>query len=219
MWAEPGRHHHRTTLGPIFRPKFVRATALKGTTVEGMHVWQRGAAGKAAAVDTVIGPQCVVRGRLEGCGIIRVEGRFEGDIATEGDVIVGEAGEVHASVSARDILVGGLIRGDVQATGRLEILGTGRLTGDINARNLVIAEGAVFTGRCETATAIGPDTRPIVSAPAVVAVESEAPRAAATAVAPRTKEAMVPDPQRSEELRSRLRAVTAVATSSPGLRE
>lgn len=172
-------------------------------------MWQKGLAGKGAAVDTVIGPQCVVRGRLEGCGIIRVEGRFEGEIATEGDVIVGEAGEIQANIAARDVLVGGLIRGDVQASGRLEILGTGRVSGDINARNLIIAEGAVFTGRCETATAVGADTRPIMAARAAV-MEPDGPRAAV--VMTRGKEAASPDTQRSDELRSRLRAVTATAT-------
>ena len=173
-------------------------------------MWQKGPVGKGAAVDTVIGPQCVVRGRLEGSGIIRIEGRFEGEVATEGDVIVGEAGELLANVSARDILVGGLIRGDVHASGRLEILGTGRLTGDVNARNLVIAEGAVFTGRCETTTAIGPETKPIVVAPAVA--EPEATRPATAVVQARGKDLSLPEAQRSEELRSRLRAVTAVAS-------
>lgn len=171
-------------------------------------MWQKAAGPRSGAVDTVIGPQCVMRGRLEGCGIVRVEGRFEGEIATEGDVIVGEAGELVANVRARDILVGGLIRGDVHAAGKLEILTTGRLAGDINARQLVIAEGAVFTGRCETVEAIGPDS------PSVVAhvVPEPAPPMPAPPAPSKAREGQAgSEGARGEELRSRLRAVSAMA--------
>jgi len=169
-------------------------------------MWQKTAGARGAAVDTVIGPQCVVRGRLEGSGIVRVQGRFEGEIATEGDVIVGEEGELVANVRARDVLVGGQIRGDVQATGKLELLASGRLAGDVNARQLVIAEGAVFTGRCETVEAIGPDSPPLVPRPGVEAVPPPRPREAV----------MAADPVRGEELRTRLRAVSALATRVGG---
>ena len=168
-------------------------------------MWQRAAGVSRATVDTVIGPECIVRGRLEGRGIIRIEGRFEGEIDTEGDVIIGEAGELVANVCARDVLLGGRVRGDVRATGRLEILHTGRLEGDINARQLIVAEGAVFSGKCETFEAYGEDTRPVVAQ--VVVAEPVAPRSTAVT----TRAPQVLDGQRAEELRTRLRAVSVTA--------
>ncbi|HVB10753.1 MAG TPA: polymer-forming cytoskeletal protein [Bacillota bacterium] len=171
-------------------------------------MWQRAAGGARAAVDTVIGPGCVVHGRLEGHGIIRIEGRLEGEIDTEGDVIVGEAGELLANVSARDLLLGGRLQGDVRTVGKLEILSTGRLEGDISARQLIIAEGAVFSGKCETFEVYGSDTRPVV--PQVVVAEAGQPRGSAVSVRA-AREAQVLDGQRAEELRTRLRAVSVTA--------
>ena len=101
-------------------------------------------------VDTVVGKSTELRGRLSGTGSVQVEGRFQGEIDVEGDVIIGEDGHVVADVRARDVVIAGHVQGDVKATGRVELLQSAKLYGDMHARQLIVAEGAVFKGACAT---------------------------------------------------------------------
>src|SRR5438067_12815317 len=56
---------------------------------------------------------------------------MNGDLSTEGDLSVGEHGRVKGNVSGRNVVVGGMIQGNVNTTGRLEILATGKVIPDV----------------------------------------------------------------------------------------
>ena len=100
-------------------------------------------------IDTLIGKDSSLTGRLESAGTIRVDGRFEGDIITKSDLVVGEDGQVHGKVKARDITVAGLIKGGLEATGKLELVPTAVVEGEAKMSLLVVEEGAVFQGHCQ----------------------------------------------------------------------
>ena len=110
---------------------------------------QSGSQAPAAAdgrIDTIIGRETEFKGTLVSSGLIRIEGRFEGEIIHNGDIAVGETGVLNANVKARNLTVAGTITGNIDATGKLELLPTARLTGDISVSALVIGEGAAFKG-------------------------------------------------------------------------
>lgn len=98
-------------------------------------------------IETVIGPTADFNGHLKSDGGVRVDGSFEGLIETAGNVIVGEGAKVLADVSARNVSVAGTVKGNVTASGRLEILTTGRVWGDIHVSSFLIDEGGVFRGQ------------------------------------------------------------------------
>ena len=100
-------------------------------------------------IDTLIGKDSSITGKLESVGTIRVDGRFEGDIITKSDLVVGENGEVHGKVKAKDITVAGLIKGELEATGKLELVPTAVVEGEAKMSLLVVEEGAVFQGHCQ----------------------------------------------------------------------
>lgn len=100
-------------------------------------------------VDTLIGQDTSIKGNLEAKGTIRFDGRFEGDVNTAGDIIVGEKGSVKAQVKARMATVAGTINGNMTITEKLELLPTAKIYGDIKVGMLIISEGAVFKGVCE----------------------------------------------------------------------
>lgn len=111
----------------------------------------QGASRKTDGV-TVVGPGAEIRGTLAspGRGLLRIEGRVEGEVHSAGPVEVTETGEVTGSIQARDLTVAGVVRGDVNVSGRLELRATARLFGErIRMRSLVVAEGALFQGLCE----------------------------------------------------------------------
>ena len=99
-------------------------------------------------IENVLGPSTRVEGRLTSDGNIRVDGVFEGKIETAGNVIIGEQARVIADIVANGVQVWGAVKGDICAAGRLEILSSGRVWGDIKVAALLIDEGGILRGQC-----------------------------------------------------------------------
>ena len=99
-------------------------------------------------IETIIGKDTSFQGTIEVKGTIRVDGKFEGQINSNGDIIIGENGEVKAQIQARNALIAGTLQGNISITEKLELLSTGKLYGDIDAAVLSIGEGAIFRGAC-----------------------------------------------------------------------
>lgn len=97
-------------------------------------------------IETIIGRNTHFKGILSGEGNIRIDGKLEGEIAGDGDVVVGEQGEVYAEIKARNVLISGNVKGNINVSAKLEIMNSGRLCGDVRAAILSIAEGALFKG-------------------------------------------------------------------------
>ncbi len=98
-------------------------------------------------IENVLGASARFSGHLQAEGGVRIDGIFEGTIETEGNLIVGKGAQVIADVKAYNITVAGAIEGNVTAAGRLEILSTGRVRGDISTTSLLIEEGGMFHGQ------------------------------------------------------------------------
>jgi cytoskeletal protein CcmA (bactofilin family) len=98
-------------------------------------------------LETIVGAESSFQGNLRSKGSVRVDGKIEGGIAAEG-VIIGERGEVQGDISARTVVVGGKITGNIHATESLELLTKSQVFGDLHAPQLLIAEGAIFEGSC-----------------------------------------------------------------------
>lgn len=99
------------------------------------------------AAETVLSNHIKVEGRVHSTSNIRFDGEMTGDLSTDGDLIVGEHGVVKGNVSGRNVVIGGTIHGNTQTSGRLEILATGRVFGDISVGSLIIDEGGILRGK------------------------------------------------------------------------
>ena len=99
-------------------------------------------------VDTIIGAGTVFVGEVQVKGTLRIDGRVQGKVECSGDVVIGEGGLAEAVVQVRNLKVAGVLKGNVTATGTLEIADTGKLFGDIEVGKLVICDGALFQGQC-----------------------------------------------------------------------
>ena len=96
--------------------------------------------------ETVVGPAISIRGRIEGEEDLRVEGRVEGSIALTETLYVEPSGVVIAEIEARDVVVSGIILGDVTAGNSVTLNKGAKLVGNIRAPRLIIADGASFRG-------------------------------------------------------------------------
>lgn len=106
----------------------------------------RAAATTATSTVCVIGPKTLVKGEVTGDEDVVVDGTVEGQIRITRDLRIGNGGIVRATVEAQSIVISGEVVGDCGAATRVEIQATGRVTGNLRAPRIVIAEGAMFKG-------------------------------------------------------------------------
>jgi len=100
-------------------------------------------------IENVIGPTATFVGELKCDGGVRIDGVFQGSLETMGNVIVGETAKVVANLVGRNISISGAVKGNITASGRLEILSTGLVWGDIQVASFLIDEGGVFSGKSQ----------------------------------------------------------------------
>jgi cytoskeletal protein CcmA (bactofilin family) len=103
-------------------------------------------------IENVVGRSCIVHGDLAADGAFRVDGTIEGSVASKASVVVGESGTVKGNVRAVDVLLAGKIHGNVSCSGHLDIMNTGVIEGDIEAKSLRVEIGGVFAGTSRMGT-------------------------------------------------------------------
>jgi cytoskeletal protein CcmA (bactofilin family) len=103
----------------------------------------------ARSTPCVVGAKTVIKGEIGGDEDVVVEGVVEGQVRIAKDLRVAQGGCVKANVAAHSVIVAGELLGDCHASHKVEITSTGRLTGNIRAPKIVIAEGAVFKGNSD----------------------------------------------------------------------
>lgn len=89
-----------------------------------------------------------IEGKFAFSGTVMLNGRFTGEIESGDTLVVGERAMVRAAIRAGAVVVSGEVVGNVVATERVELRGTARVTGDIEAPVVVVDEGARFEGQC-----------------------------------------------------------------------
>ena len=72
-----------------------------------------------------------------------------------GNLIVGEGGYVKGNVKADSVVLSGMVEGNITVENHLHLTSTSKLIGDIDAKNIIIDEGAVFNGNCKMAISAG----------------------------------------------------------------
>jgi cytoskeletal protein CcmA (bactofilin family) len=99
-------------------------------------------------INAFLGRETEFEGKLSFGGTVRIDGRFKGEIASEGTLVVGETAVLECDIRCARILISGEIRGNIFAQERVEILSPGKVFGNMQAPVVVMTEGIVFDGYC-----------------------------------------------------------------------
>jgi len=81
-------------------------------------------------------------------GALRVDGKFEGEALDVDHLSIGPTGRVKTNINAVNVVVEGLVIGNVRASTRVMLLPTARILGDIRTPELIIQNGVILEGRC-----------------------------------------------------------------------
>ena len=123
-------------------------------------------AGATTTEQASISKGLFIKGEISGSESLFIDGKVEGSINLNGNrVTVGRNGQVAASITAREVVVLGKVRGNVTASDRVDIRAEGALTGDVAAARISIEDGAFFKGGIDIRK---PDQKP-AAAPATPA--------------------------------------------------
>jgi cytoskeletal protein CcmA (bactofilin family) len=111
-----------------------------------------------------------IQGELHFDDTFRVDGKVTGKIISQGDLVVGERGEISGEILVARVYISGTVKGTIKDARRVELTRSGRLLAEIETQALVVEEGGFFEGQCS------------MQRPAAVIAETprEAPRAVVT---------------------------------------
>jgi cytoskeletal protein CcmA (bactofilin family) len=102
-------------------------------------------------VDTVFGKDTHFQGTVEaGSGSLRIDGSFDGQIYLGGDLVIGENAQVSGSIVAKNMIISGMVRGTIEVRGKLELTSSAKVFADAKMMLLVVEDGAVIQGNCES---------------------------------------------------------------------
>ena len=108
--------------------------------------------GTGGNLNTIIGKGSAFEGRLSVQSTLRVDGRVKGTIKTSDSLVVGKEGDIDGDIAVRNAIVGGKLRGKLDASGKVVLESNSVFSGELKTTKLVIDEGAVFEGTCAMGT-------------------------------------------------------------------
>jgi cytoskeletal protein CcmA (bactofilin family) len=95
---------------------------------------------------TIIAAGSKIVGEISGDDNIVIQGEVVGDCNLQATVFVEDGGKWVGTINASNIVIAGLVEGDVVASEKLEFAATGRIEGNLTAPFIAVAEGTEILG-------------------------------------------------------------------------
>ncbi len=99
--------------------------------------------------ETTLGEGVTFRGELRFERLLRIDGTFEGELVSQGRVIVGPKGKVKANLNLKSAVIEGKVEGNITVEERLELRSEASVQGDIKAKSLTVDDGVTIMGLVE----------------------------------------------------------------------
>ncbi len=100
------------------------------------------------SINTIIGKGSAISGNMKVNGFIRVDGDIDGSLETDGNVIVGENARIRGDLTAKSVIFGGIIKGNIKANESIKILSEAAVIGDVISRKVQVDGSAIMHGHC-----------------------------------------------------------------------
>lgn len=93
-----------------------------------------------------IGASMIIKGDIRASEELVVDGEVEGTLESQSLITVGPSGKVRSNIKAREVIIYGTVRGNVDVSEKIAIREQGSLVGDIKTAGISIDDGAYFKG-------------------------------------------------------------------------
>ena len=100
------------------------------------------------SISTFIGADTKVEGTLITHSSVRIDGTVVGGVVADGTVVLSQSGEIQGNTIAENIVIAGVVDGNITVKDKTNIEPTGEVYGDINTAKILIDEQSVFQGKC-----------------------------------------------------------------------
>ncbi|MCR5591099.1 MAG: polymer-forming cytoskeletal protein [Lachnospiraceae bacterium] len=100
------------------------------------------------SISTFIGADTKVEGTLITHSSVRIDGTVVGGVVADGTVVLSQSGEIQGNTIAENIVIAGVIDGNITVKDKTNIEPTGEVYGDISTSKILIDEQSVFQGKC-----------------------------------------------------------------------
>jgi cytoskeletal protein CcmA (bactofilin family) len=104
-----------------------------------------------ATVDTLIGAKTRINGDVQFTGGMHLDGQINGNVAGDADMAtflsVSEQGCIEGSVIAPSVILNGIVKGDIDASNRIELGAKARVLGNVRYSIIETAVGAQINGK------------------------------------------------------------------------
>ena len=98
--------------------------------------------------NTMVGPGAFITGDLKLEGFTRVDGDIYGNLETTGKLIIGENARIRGSLTAKSVIVIGIVEGDIVAPESVHLFSSAVVLGDVISRKIKADEKVVIEGYC-----------------------------------------------------------------------
>jgi cytoskeletal protein CcmA (bactofilin family) len=100
-------------------------------------------------INSILGENTHLKGIFTIKGPLRIDGNFQGKINSSGRVIIGKTGRAESMIVAKNVIVGGTVKGDIIAEEKVLVLKSGEVIGNIYSNSVNMEDGVIFNGKCE----------------------------------------------------------------------
>jgi cytoskeletal protein CcmA (bactofilin family) len=98
---------------------------------------------------SVITSEVEIKGVIKSAGSVRMDGKLDGDLASQGDSILGKTATMKGNISGNNVVIEGTINGTIAAKDKIEMKAAARITGDIKSKRLAVEDGVTFIGKAD----------------------------------------------------------------------
>lgn len=110
---------------------------------------QRAPETAAPAIRTILGPGCVVEGKLVCAGPTQLDGKVSGELVADDFLIIDRNAAIHADLDVQEVVVRGAVTGNIKATRRVTLEETAQVEGDVAAPEVEMRIGAQMSGKID----------------------------------------------------------------------
>ncbi|MGB0617833.1 MAG: bactofilin family protein [Myxococcota bacterium] len=132
----------------------------EGSTTSSASSSSAPAAGGFGNLTAFIDQGSEFEGKLSFKDTVRIDGTFSGEISSDNTLIVGESGQITATIRSVCVVISGLVEGDIITSEQIVLHKTAVVNGNLDSPIVIMEEGAQLNGNVKMGKAASSASAP-----------------------------------------------------------